>query len=237
MEIATRDISGAGKVKNIQQKRYCLLCVVLSLFLITTLVLVGNSFGATGFPQDDPYKVVKDAINEIIGVLQNPAYKGECNKEKRRAKLRELVYQIFDFQETSKWVLGRHRRQFTPKQFKEFSDLFAKLLEKTYIKKVESYSGQKIIFGREIKFSRNKVEIRTKVLYNGQEVPIYYRLIRKHGKWVGYDVVIDGVSLVKNYRSQFNELLRKKSPEKVLEEMRNKINQPEKGDGSSAAGA
>ncbi len=223
---------GIGRIMKMKLMKGISTCRILAVFMAILFISSGSVYA--GFPQDDPYKVVKDAINGIIGVLQNPAYKGECNKERRRARLRELVYQIFDFQETSKWVLGRHRRQFSPEQFQEFSDLFAKLLEKTYLKKVESYSGERIIFGKEIKFSRNKVEIRTKVLYNGQEVPIYYRLIRKKGRWVGYDVVIDGVSLVKNYRSQFNELLRKKSPEQVLEEMRNKVNQPEKEEPSTA---
>ncbi len=170
-----------------------------------------------------PRQEVERLVNQVLHILKDPRYKGSAHKEERREKLRSLVNQIFDFNDISKRVLGRYGRRFSKEQFKEFKHLFSRLLEKIYLTKIENYSGEKVIFEKEKMLSSNKASVLTKIIKNDQEIPVEYRLVKRDGKWIGYDVVIEGVSLVKNYRSQFYEILHNKKPEDLLKIMRKKV--------------
>jgi len=176
-----------------------------------------------------PRQEIERLVNQVLDVLKDPKYKGDAHREERRRKLRDLVNQIFDFTDISKRVLGRYSRKFSKGQFKEFKQLFSRLLEKIYLTKIEHYSNEKVIFEDEKMLSSSKAAVSTKILKNDQEIPVEYRLVKRNGKWVGYDVVIEGVSLVKNYRSQFYEILHNKKPEDLLKIMRKKVESlPEK---------
>ncbi len=176
-----------------------------------------------------PKQEIERLVNQVLDILKDPRYKGDAHREERRQKLRSLVNQIFDLNDISKRVLGRYNRQFTKDQFKEFKELFSKLLEKIYLTKIEHYSNEKVIFEEEKILSSTKAAVPTKIIKNDQEIPVEYRLVKKNGKWTGYDVVIEGVSLVKNYRSQFYEILHNKKPEELLKIMRKKVqNLPQK---------
>ncbi len=170
-----------------------------------------------------PKQEIERLVNQILDILKDPRYKGDAHREERRQKLRSLVNQIFDLNDISKRVLGRYNRRFTKEQFKEFKELFSKLLEKIYLTKIEHYSNEKVIFEEEKMLSSTKAAVSTKIIKNDQEIPVEYRLVKKNGKWTGYDVVIEGVSLVKNYRSQFYEILHNKKPEELLKIMRKKV--------------
>ena len=113
---------------------------------------------------------------------------------------------------------------FTPAQRTEFVHLFEQVLENSYADKVLSYTNEKIEFYKENKLSNNQVEVQSKIITSSKEIPIFYRMIFKDGQWKVYDVVIENVSLVQNYRTQFSEILAKDKPEKLLETLRKKLN-------------
>ena len=171
-----------------------------------------------------PKQEIESLVNQVLDILKDPKYKGDAHKQERRQKLRSLVNQIFDFNDISKRVLGRYNRRFSKDQFKEFKHLFSRLLEKIYLTKIEHYSGQKVIFEDEKMLSPSNAAVPTKIIKNDQEIPVEYHMVYKNGKWIGYDVVIEGVSLVKNYRSQFYEILHNKKSEDLLKIMRKKVN-------------
>jgi phospholipid transport system substrate-binding protein len=105
----------------------------------------------------------------------------------------------------------------------EFVKLFEQVLEKSYIDKILDYSNEKVNFYKESMLSDNQAEIQTKIVTASKEIPIYYRMILKDGKWKVYDVVVENVSLVQNYRTQFNDILTKNTPEQLLEILRKKV--------------
>ncbi len=170
-----------------------------------------------------PQKEVERLVNKVLQVLKDPNLKGEDKRETRRKKLREIVQQLFDMNDVSGRVLGRDRRKFNKEQFNRFKDLFSKLLESIYLAKIERYSGEKVIFEQERLLSPTKAAVPTKIIKSDTVIPVEYRLVKRHGKWTGYDVVIEGVSLVKNYRSQFYQILKKKDVEGLLTMMREKV--------------
>ena len=179
--------------------------------------------GSTPAAQSSPMGVIQSAYNELISVLNDPACKGKAAKEKRRAKITELANRIFDFKKVSLLALGRNARKFTKAEFDEFAVIFSKLLENTYIAKIETYSEAKIKFEKERMLTPKKAVVETMVTYNGKEIPITYRLYKKGNSWRGYDVLVEGISLIKNYRTQFNELLAKEKPAEVIKLVREKL--------------
>ena len=130
---------------------------------------------------------------------------------------------MFDFTELSKRSLGQNWDKLNPDQQKEFIKLFKSLLEETYADKITSYTDEKVVFKKEVSLSEKTVEVQTTIVTKTSEVPIHYRLIEKNGNWKVYDVVIEGVSLVSNYRTQFREILANKTPEALLEILRKKV--------------
>ncbi len=197
---------------------------VFIIFVSIFLFLAFLSFPTFSANEDlTPQKEIKRLVSQVLNVLKDPKLKGEDKKLIRREKLRALVQQLFNLDNISKRVLGRYSRKFNKRQFEEFKQLFSKLLESIYLTKIENYSGEKVIFQEQRILSANKVAVPTKIIKNDTEIPVEYRLIKKDGKWIGYDVVIEGVSLVKNYRSQFYQVLKKKSVDELLEIMRDKV--------------
>jgi phospholipid transport system substrate-binding protein len=170
-----------------------------------------------------PLETVKGHVNRVFEVLRDPALKGESANKAKRGKIRSISEEMFDYTELSKRSLGQNWNKLNPDQQKEFIRLFKSLLEDTYAEKVISYTDERVIFKKEISLSEKTVEVQTTVVTKTSEVPIDYRVIEKHGEWKVYDVVIEGVSLISNYRSQFREILANKPPETLLETLRKKV--------------
>ena len=158
-----------------------------------------------------------------MNVLRNPALKGEAGKKAKKEKISSISQEMFDFTELSKRSLGQNWSKLSPEQQKEFTELYKSLLEDTYADKITTYTDEKLIFGKEIPLSDQTVEVRTTVVTQTSNIPINYRLIEENGRWKVYDVVIEGVSLISNYRSQFREILATKTPEALLETLRKKV--------------
>ncbi len=177
---------------------------------------------ACSFAEDSPILSIKKTVNGVLEVLRDPALKDEEKREIRREKLRSLVYARFDFGEMSRRALGRYWRKFTPAERDEFIHLFSKMLEKSYVDKIESYTDERVEYLSE-KVDRNYSIVKTRIVKrNGLEIPIQYKLILKDVGWRVYDVLIEGVSLVSNYRSQFRGILRRNPPGHLLQKMREK---------------
>lgn len=168
---------------------------------------------------------VQKCVNEVISILGDSRLKGESARELKKEKLRVLYKQMFDEIEFSKRTLTRNWNNFTPAQRAEFVTLFGQVLETAYGDKVLSYTNEKIAFYKETTLSATQAEVQSKIVTSSKEIPVFYRVILKDGKWKVYDVVVENVSLVQNYRTQFNDILSKDKPEKLLEVLRDKVKQ------------
>jgi phospholipid transport system substrate-binding protein len=170
---------------------------------IITLALAGVFLASYAFatPTDD----VKKTVDEVVRIVADKGMKQQ--DQKRRQALKKAISQIFDYGEMAKRSLGKHWNQRTPAERKQFVDLFSALLENSYAGKIESYNNEKIVYIREI-VEGDHAEIKSKVITaKRDEFTLDYRLLNENGKWMVYDVVIEGVSLVSNYRSQFNRII------------------------------
>ena len=170
-----------------------------------------------------PMTTVETNVNKVLGVLRDSKLKSPAAKEIKKDKLRVIYKDMFDEIEFSKRTLTRNWSKFSPAERVEFVKLFEQVLEKSYIDKILDYSNEKVDFYKESMLSDNQAEIQTKIVTASKEIPIYYRMILKDGKWKVYDVVVENVSLVQNYRTQFNDILGKNTPEQLLEILRKKV--------------
>jgi len=170
-----------------------------------------------------PMTTVEATVNRVLDVLRDSKLKSPAAKEAKKEKLRVIYKDMFDEIEFSKRTLTRNWNKFSPAERVEFVKLFEQVLEKSYIDKILDYSNEKVNFYKESMLSDNQAEIQTKIITSSKEIPIYYRMILKDGKWKVYDVVVENVSLVQNYRTQFNDILTKNTPEQLLEILRKKV--------------
>lgn len=165
---------------------------------------------------------LKQAIDAILTVLRNPELKAVSQKEKRRDTLEKIVEGRFDFEKMSQLSLARHWKERTASEKSEFAALFGQLLKDTYISKMEGYTDEKVVFLRE-RIRKRKAQIDTKIITQTIEIPINYRMFtRKDDQWMVYDMVIEGVSLIGNYRSQFGQMLEKGSFEDLMDKLEKK---------------
>ena len=168
-------------------------------------------------------ETVEKGVNNLIATLGDPAFKAKA-KDAQIAQIGEEIEKIFDFKELSRRTLGRDWKKMKPEQQKEFVQLFKELLQGVYADRLLAYSDQKILFGKETTLKKGRAEVQSFLqTSDGKKIPLFYRLTDKSGSWKVYDVIIEGVSMVKNYRTQFREILAKDSPEKLLEILRNKV--------------
>ncbi|HEX2769921.1 MAG TPA: ABC transporter substrate-binding protein [Geobacteraceae bacterium] len=170
-----------------------------------------------------PLDTVQTNVNKVLDVLRDPKLKGESAKGIKKEKLEAVYEQMFDEVELSMRTMGGNWTKLNPAQQKEFIQLYRQILEKAYIDKILSYTDEKIVFSKENMLSNNQAEVQTKVITSSKEIPIFYRVILKGATWEVYDVVIENVSLVQNYRSQFNSILAKNTPDQLLEILRKKV--------------
>jgi len=170
-----------------------------------------------------PLEAVKVSVNDVIDILRNPKLKVEAAKEIKKEKLRVIYKDMFDEVEFSKRTLTRNWNKFNVDQRAEFIKLFEQILEKSYADKILDYTNEKVEFYKENMLSDTQAEIQTKIITSSKEIPIFYRMILKDGKWKVYDVVVENVSLIQNYRTQFNDILLKNTPEQLLEMLRKKV--------------
>jgi phospholipid transport system substrate-binding protein len=184
--------------------------VVLSLVLVRAVV--------AGPPTDQ----LRTQIDRVIKTLEDPALQKEGKTLERRKAVRRIAEEIFDFGETAKRSLARHWQARTSAEREEFVQLFADLLERSYITKVELFNGERITYAAET-IDGDLAMVRTRIITKqGTEIPVDYRMHKKAGRWLVYDVVIEGVSLIANYRTQFNKIIQTSSYQELVKRMKTK---------------
>jgi phospholipid transport system substrate-binding protein len=167
-------------------------------------------------------ETVQTQVNRALEVLRDPALKAESAKETKEKKIWAIIDDVLDYTELSKRTLAQHWRQFAPGQQEEFSRLFGRLLGTVYMDRIIAYKDEKVVFSKVTNLSDRTAEVQREVLRPSKSIPIQYRMILANGEWKVYGVVIEGVSLVQSYRSQFREILTNKPPEDLLRMLREK---------------
>ena len=187
-------------------------------FLIALCLLLPSSAYA-GAATDQ----VRETVDAVIAVLNNKELKKPEHKQERRKKIREIVNKRFDFEEMAKRSLGQGWAKRTPEEKKAFVALFSDLLQNTYIRKVERYEKQSVVYTDE-RVEGQYAAVRTKVSTEKEvDIPVEYRIFKEADKWEVYDIVIEGVSLVNNYRNQFSSMLRTGTFEDLMARLRDKV--------------
>jgi phospholipid transport system substrate-binding protein len=190
-------------------------CLALALGI---LVLLRADPGVAGQATDQ----LKQSVDKVLAILNDPTLKGTAKAQERRQKVKEIIYSRFDFDEMAKRSLGPQWQKRSPEEQKEFVQLFTGLLEHVYLDNIESYSGEKVRFLNE-RQDKDFAQVDTKIINNkGEEFSLDYRLQNVNGDWKVIDVVIENISLVNNYRAQFNRVLAKSSYAELLEIMKQK---------------
>jgi phospholipid transport system substrate-binding protein len=187
-------------------------------------VLVGAALlAAANAAAGPPTEQLRGAIDRVLKTVEDPALKAENKTAERRQAVRKIANEIFDWGETAKRSLGRHWQARTEVEREEFVRLFGDLLERAYISKIELYGGEKIAYTGE-SIDGDFALVKTKIVTpkQGTEVPVDYRLLRRGDRWLVYDVVIEGISLVSNYRTQFNKIIQSSSYQDLVKKMKTK---------------
>ncbi len=188
----------------------------------TVLLVLGMIIHPSFAKGSEATDQVKATIDEVLEVLKDPGLKAPEKKEERRDKIREKVQKLFTFEDMAKRSLGKHWRKRTDEEKEEFVKVFSRLIENSYIGKLEAYTDEVVLCEKEI-MKKKAAEVRTKIVTKkGTEIPINYRLIKRNGRWMAYDVVIEGVSLVRNYRTQFGTALRAAPFEELVARLKEK---------------
>lgn len=170
-----------------------------------------------------PTDAMKGTIDEVLRILRDKDLKQPAKADERRQVLEKIVGERFDYQEMSRRALGAPWNTLSDKDRQEFVGLFKSLLVRSYADKIETYSGEGVQYINE-RTEKDYAEVRTKVLTGKTDIPLDYRLLNKSGDWRVYDVVVDGVSLVNNYRGQFTKILRSSGYPELIEQLRKKSN-------------
>ena len=208
--------------------------MVKNIFTQKTLLAVGVTaivnllvVSIQTWASESPMKMIQTTVEQSMAVLEDPAYQGDANFQKRIKKLEDIVLPRLDSMEFSRRALGVHWRKLTDSQRQEFIDLFKELIEKSYGGTLDRYSeGVRFSYNEEL-IDGKYAEVHTGVTEPAQnkQFTIVYRLNQRDDKWLIYDVVIENVSMVSNYRHQFNRILTKSSFEELTKKLREKIQQ------------
>jgi phospholipid transport system substrate-binding protein len=172
---------------------------------------------------------LKLVVDKVLTILKDPAYAAPDKKNERNKLIHETASGTFDWEEMARRTLGPHWRELTPQQQKQFIDIFVDFLERTYISKIDlflqeskDFSAKNISYLQETIEQESYALVETKILLNDKELPLNYKLINKNGKWVVYDLTIEGVGLVANYRTQFNDILANGSFNTLIDKLKAK---------------
>ena len=169
--------------------------------------------------------VLKGGIDQVISILKAPEFQDEGARSTQREEIWRVIREIFDFDEMAGRTTAQYWRIFSRDEKKEFSVLFSKLLGDTYLDKIQKYSDEDIVYLSQEGINEVKSLVKTKLVRKDLDIPISYNMYKTSGTWKVYDVNIEGVSLVQNYRAQFTKILINKSPAALIEMLKNKLSE------------
>ncbi|MBI3029737.1 MAG: ABC transporter substrate-binding protein [Candidatus Rokubacteria bacterium] len=191
----------------------------LVLIAVVSVLAVFVGPAAWAGPPTDQLRV---QIDKVLRVLADPELQKDGKIQERRVAIRKIASDIFDFNEITKRSLGRHWQARTPAEQAEFVGLLTDLLERTYISKIEGYTGEKVAFVGEA-LDSGVATVRSRIVTKqGTEIPVEYRMYQAGNRWLTYDVSVEGISLVANYRTQFNAIIQRSSYQELVKTMRAK---------------
>jgi phospholipid transport system substrate-binding protein len=194
----------------------CPRCVFVLAWIGILLLYFSVAWGA-----GTPTQAVKETIDQVLSVLADEALKDSARTDERREKLEAIIRQRFDYEEMAKRTLAAEWKKISTEKQEEFVELFQQFLTQSYAGNVDGYSGEQVEYLKE-RLKGDFAEVQTKVVSPKVQIPLDYRLLKKHDKWGVYDVIIDGVSLTKNYRGQFSRIIKSSSFETLLDKLRSK---------------
>ena len=191
-----------------------------------SFIFLGTLFnlGAGAVEPGSATEAVKSTIEEVLAIVSDEDLKKPERAEERRTLLEEVIGKRFDYAEMGKRTLGRHWKKLTEKQQVEFVALFQRFLSNSYSGNVDGHAGEQVKYLKERR-KGNFAEVQTKVISKKLQIPLDYRLLKKSNGWRVYDVVIDGVSLVKNFRGQFSRIIKSSSHQGLIQKLRTKTGQ------------
>ena len=202
--------------------------IALCAFLLALVLL------PVGAQANSPARqALETSTNRILNFIKNPDYVNPTTRGPIRQQIEDEVLHIFDFSEFSSRTVGPRWRNFTPEQKREFSNAFADLLINTYLNRIDGYNGEQVLYTGEVSSAKgDRTEVRTVVtMRDGKKVPVAYRMLPKDGKWLVYDVLIENISLVKNYRTQFQDILNSGSPDQLIAKVKAKAQEVRQANG------
>jgi phospholipid transport system substrate-binding protein len=182
--------------------------------LLLLVVLPAFSCRAAEGPQEQ----LKATVDSVFAILKDKSVPIET----RREELASLVQDRFDLPTIARWVIGPYWREASDEERRRFIELFPELIKATYLGRIRSYNNEKVVFLTE-KVDGNRALVETRVLTARAEVPVDYKLLQRGEKWLVYDVIIENISMVRNYRSTYTEIIRKDGVAGLLGRMENKI--------------
>jgi phospholipid transport system substrate-binding protein len=187
--------------------------------IIAVLLLVSGGLAANA---GEPTEAIRGAVNQGVEILKNAKLDNQKQRLQVIDQLREIVYPLFDFNEMAMRSLGAYWRRLNPQQRKEFVTTFTDLLEKTYADQIDLYHGQQVVYNGE-RLDGGYAQVDSRIVdKNGQSYSVVYRLHKVDGKWKIYDVLAENISVINNYRSQFNRVIANSSFDELLKRMKQK---------------
>lgn len=195
--------------------------------LMAVIVVLASSVSAEA---PDPMAVIKAPIDQVILILNDPQYQVAGSKAVQRNEIWKAVYPMFDFREISRRAVARHWKKFTDTEKSAFIDVFAQFLGNTYIDKIQGeYHNEQVVYVGQAFHKDTYAEVRTQLVRESIETPVNYRMLKnKSDQWKVYDITVEGVSLVKNYRTQFASILKKETPEQLIQRLEKKLTEQNK---------
>ncbi|MDQ1333495.1 MAG: phospholipid transport system substrate-binding protein [Thermodesulfobacteriota bacterium] len=191
--------------------------IIVAVALLMALAV--SSVSVAGEPTED----IRKTTDRIIAIVTDPGLKEADKAREKSRQIRSVVDERFNWEEMSKRTLARHWKDRTQNEKEEFIDLFGKLLERTYLDKVEGYSGEKVLYVDE-KVQENYAIVGVRIVTKQEtEIQVDYRLQKKGEEWLVYDISIEGVSLINNYRKQFDSIMTRSSYTGLIEKLRSKV--------------
>lgn len=186
------------------------------------VITVASIAGAVSAPTDE----LKASIDSMLEVLRDKNLAQPDKKKERRSRISDLIRERFDFKEMARRSLAKNWKERSLEEKKEFVEIFSDLLQSSYIGKIEGYTDEKITYDKEVVKKKGKYAVvSTTIVAKDVNIPIDYKVILKKDKWWVYDVVVEGVSFISTYRSQYNKVIKKESYAKLLEKMKSKLDE------------
>ncbi|MEA3347530.1 MAG: ABC transporter substrate-binding protein [Pseudomonadota bacterium] len=197
-------------------------CRLLSLALLLSFILLALAPVGLRADEPGPRQQLEVSVNRLLDVLRDENLKGDERQKLRRERIAEVVFLQFNMRRMAKLSLGRDWKGLSETERSRFTELFKNLLKKSYVATIDQYADEQVSYLKEI-IKGSKAEVRTMIISGSREIPLNYKLQVKDGKWLIYDVIIENVSLVRNYRSQFGPIVKKRGFDGLIAQMAEKI--------------